>query len=184
MVIGAGLTIGCSSTNDTGANEEGIGGSGGGAAGGPGGGLGEACTLIGCGAAFTATVAGASADFPPGLYQVDVTADGASFSGTFTWPQDPEGGFMFSTPVQPINLLVTLFLNSDCRISGCDAYVETIQLMPWTNASPAEIRIQQSVDGRPMLDRTIRPNYTEYAPNGQACGPTCFKASVEWPAGS
>jgi hypothetical protein len=178
MVIGAGVTIGCSSTNETGDNDAGSGG--GGAGGGP---SGPGCPAIACGAVFTATLPGTSAAFPPGLYQVDVTADGALLSGTFTWPQDPESGFRLSTSTDPINLFVTLFLKNDCRISGCDDYVETIQLMPYSTSKPAEIRIQQSVDGTPMIDRTIRPDYTQYQPVG-ACGPTCFKASVDWPAGS
>jgi hypothetical protein len=204
IVVGAGSAIACSSVGAPG-EDDGRGGSGGapsgaaggsggiaggpsGVAGGPGGrggapvgglgGLGGGAMVscfggaIACGDAFTATLTAPLADFPAGNYQIDVTADGTALTCTFDWPQPVAGPFQSG----PCTLGLSASIRGSYCTSGgwsCEPFVETISL--WSH--PAEIRVQQAVDGVPMFDRTFSPVYRTDRPLDHVCGPGCWRST-------
>src|SRR5262245_34919363 len=106
----------------------------------------KTCTLIGCHDQFAARVTGS---LPAGNHAVNVTADGMSSSCTFAVAP---GGSAIGPECTGGLQVVVWFTQVD----------ETIMVI----GTPAEVRVQQSVDGALVLDRTSVPRYTSVFPNG------------------
>jgi hypothetical protein len=126
------------------------------------------CTEIGCRTGFLAELTGTNADFPPGAYRVDVTADGVVKTCTFTLTAARTVGVSASCD-EGLRVAVA-FGTGDWVHESIDTY----------DATPVEIRVQQSRDGVTTLDRTERPFYETARPNGPDCDPTCRSAYARW----
>jgi hypothetical protein len=142
------------------------------------------CTAVGCQPGFSAKVHRADESFPSGTHQIDVVADGVSLSCTFTFPLPTVAGGGTSEPSCPSGMTVSVLPATSCTettngnttaqtctdIPG--QFVEWITLM----GTPAEVQVQQSVDGALILDAMVAPTYQEVAPNDPQCGPICQEA--------
>jgi hypothetical protein len=127
------------------------------------------CTLIGCGDAFRATVASGAAGFPAGMHQIEVTADGATLSCTFTFPLPklPTGGDV--SPQCSPGLMVSLV-----PVTG--GTKETISV----SGTPVQVRVRQLVNGGVVLDKSVTPVYATDQPNGAGCDPICREGGADW----
>ena len=115
----------------------------------------HACSLVGCQDAFSANVRRADGTFPSGAHRIDVVADGASVTCTFTFPLPAN-----SQPVCPPPLAVAVWPATMCTevttgsSSGITCtpipgqFAETITLM----GTPAQVQAQQYVDDAATVD--------------------------------
>jgi hypothetical protein len=144
----------------------------------------HACSLVGCTDAFSANVRRADGSFPSGTHRIDVVADGASLTCTFTFPlpanTQPACPAPLAVAVSPATACTEVTTGSSSGMTCTPIpgqFVETITLM----GTPAQVQAQQYVDDAPILDEMIAPTYQIVAPNGSECGPVCRQASpVDW----
>jgi len=146
------------------------------------------CTLVGCEDQFTATVTVTSSAVPAGTHTVVVTADGTSSSCTFTFPPQNLAAGDNAAAQCPAGLAVivgatevcTTTQNDQVAASHCDPvpgqFTEEISVM----GSPTSIRVEQSVGGTVVLDKSAAPAYQTNEPNGPGCGPICHQAAADW----
>ena len=127
------------------------------------------CDLIGCTDAFRATVTSGASGFPIGMHQIDVTADGATLSCTFTFPLPklPTGGD--ASPQCSPGLMVLVQ-------TAPGGITETISV----SGTPMQVRVRQLVDGAVVLDMAVTPVYGTEQPNGPGCDPICHGAGANW----
>ncbi len=144
------------------------------------------CTDIGCEDQFSATVTMDATLVPAGTHTVDVVADGAAMSCTFSFPPaDSTGGLPaqcssgLTVFVQPATVCTTTqtatTASQQCQpIEG--KFTESI----WVSGTPSVVQVQQLVDGTVILDQTVSPTYQTSEPNGPGCGPICHQGGAEW----
>lgn len=148
----------------------------------------KACGEVGCQSQLTAVVSASIASLPAGTHRIDVTADGAMSSCTFTFPLEtaPGGGLVgpqcspgligFVGPAQQC----TPFTTGDAKGLRCvplpDQVQESIQIV----GTPSMVAVEQSVGGVVILQRSATPAYADNQPNGPGCEPTCRQATAEW----
>jgi hypothetical protein len=127
------------------------------------------CDLIGCTDHFRATVTSGASGFPMGMHQIDVTADGATLSCTFTFPLPklPTGGDA-SPQCSPGLMVMVQTAPGDTK--------EVIDLP----GNPMQVRVRQLVDGAVVLDMAVTPVYGTDQPNGPGCDPICHEAGADW----
>lgn len=148
----------------------------------------KACTLIGCGDQFTATVSAASGALPTGTHTVDVTADGAMLSCTFVFPLEtlPSGGTIGvqcqnGLRVDVVSATICTTTQSDAALmQRCDPVPGQLKEHITVSGTPASIRVEQSVGGTVILDESAMPTYQSSQPNGPGCEPICRQAGAEW----
>jgi len=135
---------------------------------------GKACKLVGCSDGFSASVRSADGSFPSGLHRIEVLADSAALTYTFTFPLE-----VGSIPVCG-GFSVMVFSATTCTDTRCDPipgqFFETITV-PGT---PGQVHAWQYVDDAAILDAAAAPSYQDLAPNGVECGPVCRQASASW----
>jgi hypothetical protein len=148
----------------------------------------KTCTLIACQDNFGAVVQSADGSFPSGVHRVEVLADTASLTCTFTFPIDggsstgayatgcPAGLMIWVGPAQ-----VCSDTNSGTEISHhCDPIAgHTVETIDVTGA-PGQVHVWQYVDDTTILDVAAAPSYQDTHPNGLECGPVCRQASANW----
>ena len=146
------------------------------------------CTLIGCRDQFVASVSRADGSFPSGAHRIEILADGASLTCSFTYPLATAPGGAAIPPSCPIGLTVNIAQQQVCMQTTenggvaftCQPipgqFLETIELA----GTPAQVHVWQYVDDVALLDAATAPVYQDYFPNGPACGPPCHQASVDW----
>ena len=148
----------------------------------------KACSTIGCQAQFSATITGTNGAFPSGTHKIDVTADGTLFSCSFAFPLQtlPSGGTASTGCL--VGLTVDVIPATSCATKSTDAadtsqctaipgqFVEQITV----TGMPVQVRVQQSVDGTAVLDKTAIPSYQAVQPNGPGCDPICEQATESW----
>jgi hypothetical protein len=148
----------------------------------------KTCTLIGCVDQFSASVRRADGAFPSGTHRVEVLADGASLSCTFTFPSETASSAGYVYAACPAGLMVSVspeVVCTDVRSDGavshqCEPvlgrFIESISL----TGTPAQVHAWQYVDDAAILDVAAAPSYEESRPNGPGCAPVCRQASVAW----
>ena len=148
----------------------------------------KACTLIGCFDQFSASVRRADGSFPSGSHRVEVLADGASLTCTFTFPAAAASGGGYVYAACPSGLTVSVSAAVTCTdvTTGtavshrCEPilgqFVESISL----TGTPAQVHVWQYVDDAAILDAAAAPTYQDSQPNGPECGPVCRQASALW----
>jgi hypothetical protein len=144
------------------------------------------CSDVGCEDQFSASVTMDATQIPAGTHTIDVMADGAAMSCTFSFPPDPStGGIAAQCPsgltvlVQPATVCTTTqsrtAASQQCQpIDG--KFTESI----WVSGTPKMVQVQQLVGGTAILDQTVSPTYQTNEPNGPGCGPICQQASAAW----
>lgn len=144
------------------------------------------CTDVGCQDQFSATVTMGATLIPAGTHTVDVVADGAAMSCTFSFPPDASTGGAaaqcssgLTVLVQPATVCTTTrsatAVSQQCQpIDG--KFTESI----WVPGTPKVVQVQQLVGGTVILDQTVSPTYQTNQPNGPGCGPICHQAGAEW----
>ncbi len=155
------------------------------AIGSPGGGE-QVCTLIGCEDQFSATVTMDVTLVPAGTHTVDVVADGAAMTCTFSFPPDPPTGGIaaqcssgLTVFVEPDMICSTMQLGT-ATWEACQPIAGKFTESIWVAGTPGEVQVQQTVGGTVILDQTVTPTYQTTEPNGPGCGPTCHQAGAEW----
>lgn len=122
------------------------------------------------------------------MHKIDVTADGTLFTCTFTFPLEilPSGGT--AGPSCAVGLTVDIVPATSCTTSSTDAaetsqctaipgqFVEQITV----TGIPVQVTVQQSVDGKAVLDETAIPSYQPIQPNGPGCEPICEQGTQSW----
>jgi len=136
---------------------------------------GKSCTLVGCSDGFSANVRRADGSFPSGLHRIEVLADSATLTCTFTFPLA-----VGSLPVCG-GFSVVVFPATTCTDTRCDPipgqFVETITV-PGT---PGQVHVWQYANDVAILDAAAAPSYQDFYPNGPDCDPApCRQASASW----
>lgn len=148
----------------------------------------KGCSTAGCGDQFTATVAAASSAIPPGIHTIDVTADGAALSCTFTIPPatSATGGAVnaecqvgLQVVVGPATICATTRTDG-ALIQSCEPVSGQLTEYIIVKGTPASVRVEQSVGGTVIFDQSSTPMYQKNQPNGPGCEPICQQAGVEW----
>ena len=148
----------------------------------------KACTLIGCHDQFSATVVASSAALPPGQHTVTVTTEAGALSCSFGLPLEMTAGGGTVSPSCPLGLRVDVAPDTVCtetvtdaaRILRCDPIPGMLKEIITLSSTPSSVRVQQSVAGTTILDRSVTPTYKNNRPNGPECEPLCRQAGVEW----
>ena len=120
-----------------------------------------------------------------GASEIEVTADGAAASCTFTIALG-DGGLTVPPPEQcSSSVSVTLSNATTCTVAPISAgssdqcqpidgkITEEIVIV----GTPAAVRVQQTVGGTTVADQSFAPTYQTVAPNGVECGPICHVAN-------
>lgn len=148
----------------------------------------KACTLIGCHDQFSATVTASSAEFPAGEHTVTVTTEAGTMSCSFVVPLEMTAGGGVKAPSCMPGLTVSVGPGTVCtemvdggvRSLRCDPIPGQLKETISVSGAPSSVRVQQSVAGTTILDRSVTPTYNESRPNGPGCDPLCRQAGVEW----
>ena len=142
-----------------------------------------ACTDIGCSDQFSASVTIDATLVPAGTHTVDVVADGAAMSCTFSFPPADSSSAQCSGGltlfVQPATVCTTTqtptYSSQQCQpIDG--KFTESI----WVSGTPGVVQVRQLVGGTVVLDQTVSPAYQTNQPNGPGCAPICHQGGAEW----
>ena len=108
--------------------------------------------------------------WPPGLYRVDVTADGVSGSCEVTLPQPP-----CRTPSSTcVGQRSWSLGEAACALPASQ---QSISWVSFVDTAPAKVEVAVSRDGRQLASRSFTPGYNTSQPNGPDCEPTCKLAA-------
>jgi hypothetical protein len=147
-----------------------------------------ACTTIGCSNSFNVTVKPKAGEFPAGIHEVIITAEGSpTRTCTFKFPIEGSIESGRCTDGGGVRLLVTPM--QDCRtMTQGDFVSQTCTPLPGkfqehlsVPGLPAKVRITQTLAGGPTyLEREATPGYQDVYPNGRECGAVCKQAGADW----
>jgi len=144
------------------------------------------CTDIGCNDQFSAMVTMDATMVPAGTHTVDVVADGAVMSCTFSFPPDPSTGGIaaqcsngLTVFVEPA-LVCTTMQSATGAWEACQPIDGKFGESIWVSGTPSVVQVQQAVGGTVILDQTVSPTYQTSQPNGPGCGPICHQGGAEW----
>jgi hypothetical protein len=148
----------------------------------------KACTTIGCSDQFGATVIASSTELPAGTHTLTVTTEAGTLSCSFVVPFETLPGGGTAVPqCQPglgvfvgLNTLCTETVTAEVRTLRCDPIPGQLKESISISGTPTSVRVQQSVGGTTILDRSVSPTYKANRPNGPECDPLCRQAAVEW----
>jgi hypothetical protein len=131
----------------------------------------KACTLIGCGLPFEIRFEKVDGAWPAGTYDVSVTADGVAASCDTTLP--------FAS-CQTSSTKCTGTRGWDLAESGCalPAGQHSIAGIEFRQATPANVAVVVTLDGRKIGEGTFTPSYKTSQPNGPGCGDPCYGAEA------
>lgn len=130
----------------------------------------KACTQIGCNNGLTFT-ADPEFDWPGGIYEIFVIADGNSMACKGTLPlKDCRDGIEPSFRCNSKNIRIG---ESGCMLPSPQHAISDI----WVNGSPRKVNIRVTRNGKPYITRSIAPEYKVTQPNGPGCGPVCKSAN-------
>ena len=163
------------------------------------------CTEIGCSDLVSVMVVPRAGTFPPGNHVLEVSTPAFTPPMTCkfvvpgaagaTAPAPPSLVAPPPAPPPPGNVIVgdctrglsviispaqrcTTVMRGDAVGQVCEPIPGQFREQITINATPAQLHINQKVDGRVILDRELTPVYREVRPNGPACGPVCRQAQV------
>jgi hypothetical protein len=148
----------------------------------------QVCTVLGCDDEFAASISLTSESVPAGTLMLTVTADGVVSSCSLAFPPPPSLGDAGIEPVCSGGLLAIVQNAGSCTTSEvdgavterCDATAGAFTELIRVFGMPAAVRVQQSVGGSVILDKSVMPTYLVNHPNGAGCDPTCHQAAVSW----
>jgi hypothetical protein len=146
--------------------------------------LSKGCTLVGCEDSFTANVRRADSSFPAGAHRIEVLADSAIRTCTFTYPFAMPG----DNPNCGLDLRVMVWPETTCTDTTdggvvthqCDTIPTRLYELITIPGTPGQVHVSQSVDDTTILDVAAAPSYQDVAPNGRECGPICRQATASW----
>jgi len=146
----------------------------------------KACPTIGCYDNFAASLQRADHTLPEGTHRIEILADGASSTCSFTFPTSVPSNTSIVNCATGVNVSVGPELAcSDTTINGaivhrCNPiggrFIEQINIQ----GAPGQVHVWQYVDDATILDAAVAPTYQDVSPNGPECGPICRVASVSW----
>jgi hypothetical protein len=146
LVVGLPLTVGCS--------------------------LPYECTAIGCVNGLTISFEKASAAWEPGMYSIDIDADGKKITCSTKLPlvaNDP-------LPSSCTDASVLLGVSG----SALPAAEHALSELHFTSA-PANVKVTVTRDGAMVATQDFTPSYQKSQPNGPDCEPTCNSATGTLP---
>lgn len=127
------------------------------------------CTLIGCGPSFEVRFIVGQDGWPPGTYNVTVTADGATGSCDVTLP---------FPSCQTSSMACTGIRDWDVEAGGCALPAEqhAIYGVVFWRTAPMNVELAVSRDGEELKEGAFTPIYQSSYPNGPGCGEPCYGA--------
>lgn len=126
---------------------------------------GGACTLIGCGPAFSARFEKA-AGWPPGDYRVVVELDATVVECTATLPLSCDAPFPCDNPD-------VLLMLEGCALPAAEHALGGIELV---TSTPSSVSVEVFHDGLSLVRDEWQPAYATSRPNGADCDPECRTA--------
>jgi hypothetical protein len=146
----------------------------------------RACTEVGCFDNFGASVQNAEGTLPAGTHRIEVLADGATLTCSFTFPSAMPSITSFANCTTGLTASFgPEYTCTDTTTQGgvsrhCDPipgrFIEQINI----DGAPGQVHVWQYVDDVAILDAAVAPTYHDFSPNGPECGPTCRGAAVSW----
>jgi hypothetical protein len=129
----------------------------------------KACTLIGCGPPFQVRFDVSQSQWPPGTYNVAVTADGTAASCDVTLPL---------ASCQTSSVACTGVHDWDVDYGGCALPPEqhAIYGVTFSGTTPMHVDVVFSRDGGQLATGMFAPIYQTSQPNGPGCGDSCYGA--------
>lgn len=136
----------------------------------------QSCTEAGCisGVVITASSAG---PLPDGEYEVALLLDGEAHSCTGTHPRISEQ----TVRCEPDAHGVTLYLSERGPVVVPPGTMPSGLYIEIIDRTPRSIQLEITHDGKLVAAESFTPEYTEFAPNGEECGPVCRSAELEAP---
>lgn len=134
----------------------------------------QTCTNAGCFSGVTITT-GSAGLLPEGEYRVAVLLDGVAHSCTspIPWLSD------FTMRCEPDAAGVTLSFGEWRPTFIPPGTMPRGLAIEITNRTPQRIELEITRDGNVVAAESFTPEYTEFAPNGEECGPVCRNAELE-----
>jgi hypothetical protein len=117
------------------------------------------CTEIGCTEGLGVIIHPAGSSFPPGDYQIEATLDGTANVCTFTI--DSAGAVA----------------NQQCDVFFLALTASNLLMIGYPAAATLDLSIR--IDDVEVHADQITPSYTQFAPNGEDCPPTCAQAEID-----
>jgi hypothetical protein len=132
----------------------------------------QACTEIGCSNGLSLSFTKATTPWEPGMYQVDIDADGKKITCTTKLPltaSDPA-----PSSCTDANVLLGV---SGSALPAAQQSLSELQF----NTAPAHVTVTVTRDGAVIGTKDLTPTYKKSQPNGPDCEPTCNSASDTLP---
>jgi hypothetical protein len=126
----------------------------------------QACTEIGCTDGLTISFEKTSATWEPGMYSVDIDADGKKITCTTQIP------LVGSSPSSCNDASVLLGVSGSALPEAQHALSDLI-----FKNTPAKVTVTMSRDGAMVITKDFAPTYKKSQPNGPGCEPICNNAS-------
>jgi hypothetical protein len=146
----------------------------------------KACPTIGCYDNFAASVQNADGTLPNGTHRIEILADGATITCSFTFPTaTPATASITSCATGTIVSVGPETMCTDTTTQGAvvhqcspipGRFIEQINI----TGAPGQVHVWQYVDDVTILDAAVAPTYQDFSPNGPECGPTCRAATIAW----
>jgi hypothetical protein len=74
----------------------------------------------------------------------------------------------------------SILLSDAATREQCDALPGQFTELMLLKGTPQSVRVQQSVGGMVIMDKSVTPSYKMNEPNGLGCPPVCEQAAVQW----
>jgi hypothetical protein len=150
---------------------------------------GHSCTLVGCADAAIITLRTATGAWTAGTYTIELSVDGTPGTCTLSIPDPPSStqGTCSSSGNAFDPLPLALIQESKCvTVTQGNTSSPSCTLIPGQfhqelvlSATPVQVGLIVSHDGRELARETVALQYQAYRPNGPYCEPTCHRASTE-----
>jgi hypothetical protein len=140
---------------------------------------GNYCDPTPCADDFSAQVRSVDGSFPSGTHRIDVVADGVSLSCTFVFPLAAGADGRAVRPTCDPGLSVDVAPQLECGGDLCRPIDGKFEELILLSGAPAEVRVQQVVDDKAILDVVAAPSYVG-ARTSLECPPVCRVASASW----
>lgn len=133
-----------------------------------------ACTLAGCDDGLQVTVTPSGGSFAPGAYVLTVTVSAEEY-GQPLEPATCEIAFTYDG---------TLCDGQSCSFddSACnlEVYLLDQQLeLEIRSSAPMTAELSISRDNVALANELLDPPYEKLAPNGESCGPVCYRSAMQ-----
>jgi hypothetical protein len=130
----------------------------------------QGCTEIGCADGLTISLKKASGSWEPGMYSVEIDADGKKIACT---TQIPLSG---ASPSSCDDAAVLLGTSGSALPASEHGLSDLI-----FHSAPKQVSVTVSRDGAMLATKDFTPTYQKSQPNGPDCEPICNQASDSLP---